>query len=288
MLSGTNQIFIGASNKTTNISGTAINIGNTGLSATGRVNIASGANVAGSEMFLGSTTLSYNNIRANIIHIADTGLSATGKVHIASGINGANVAGSEVNIGSTSLSAVNIKGGQTNLETTTLNLNTNGTGNTLIGTSGGSNSITLNRPLTVGYAPADITTLTQIGRTVETAIGPITGISNTGQSLVTLTIGTAGVYIINFSFRYSGATTAVANCESWFQTSTGGNIQYGNQAYYSNPNALMGSNVICQAGSAVITATSTSTITFYCFITYTGGAPQLDGNFCYYSYTRLA
>ena len=50
----------------------------------------------------------------------------------------------------------------------------------------------------------------------------------------------------------------------------------------------MGSNVICQAGSAVITTTSVSTITFSCYITYTGGAPKLDKTFSYYSYTRLA
>ena len=72
VLSGTNQIFIGASNKTTNISGSAINIGNTGLSATGVVNIASGTNVAGSEMFLGSTTLSKCYIRGGDVNINHT------------------------------------------------------------------------------------------------------------------------------------------------------------------------------------------------------------------------
>ena len=76
-----------------------VNINDTGLSSTGRINIGAGTNTAGSEMFLGSTTLSYNNIRGNIIHIADTGLSATGKVHIASGVNGGNATGSEIKIG---------------------------------------------------------------------------------------------------------------------------------------------------------------------------------------------
>ena len=76
-----------------------VNINDTGLSSTGRINIGAGTNTAGSEMFLGSKTLSYNNIRGNIIHIADTGLSATGKVHIASGVNGGNATGSEIKIG---------------------------------------------------------------------------------------------------------------------------------------------------------------------------------------------
>lgn len=61
---------------------------------------------------------------------------------------------------------MNIKGVQTNLETTTLNLNTTGAGNTLIGTSGGSNSITINRPLTVGYNPSAITA-GQIGYSIK-------------------------------------------------------------------------------------------------------------------------
>jgi len=264
-------------------SGGIVNIGN-GSSATTGVAIGTrGLSTANAVRIGNVSNVTY--LDSDVIALGVLGLTGGGAISLATGTN---AAGAQVSIGSTSLSAVNIKGGQTNIETTTLNLNTNGTGNTLIGTLGGSNSITINRPLTVGYATSSLTSLTQIGRNVEVAMTTITGIPNTGQSLVTLTIGTAGVYIINYSFRYFGATTSVANCESWFQSSTGGNIQYGNQAYYSNPNALMGSNVICQAGSAVITATSTSTITFYCFITYTGGAPALDGTYSYYSYTRLA
>jgi hypothetical protein len=147
----------------------------------------------------------------------------------------------------------------------------------------------LNAPFKPTYAMTMLTSNAQIGYTTETFFANNINLSTSGgNTIATLTIGTAGVYIINFSFRYAGTTTAVANCESWFQTSTGGNIQYGNQAYYNNPNETLGSNVICQSGSAVITATATSTITFSCFITYTGGVPFLDKTFTYYSYTRLA
>jgi hypothetical protein len=146
----------------------------------------------------------------------------------------------------------------------------------------------MNRPLTLNYTTVP-TTITQLGGTTEIFFGSNISLTTSGNNpLVTLTIGTAGVFIINYSFRYAGATTAVANCESWFQTSTGGSTQYGNQAYYSNPNAVLGSNVICQSGTAVITTTSVSTITFSVFITYTGGTPALDRNYSYYSYTRLA
>jgi hypothetical protein len=58
VLSGTNQIFIGASNKTTNISGN-VNIATTGIPATGRVNIGTGTNnVADSQVQIGSETIS--------------------------------------------------------------------------------------------------------------------------------------------------------------------------------------------------------------------------------------
>ena len=264
-------------------SGGLVQIG-TGVSSTTAVSIATRGSSSTNAVRIGNVSNS-TYLDSDTIVLGALGLTGSGAISIATGTN---TAGAQVSIGSTSLTAVNIKGVQTNFETTTLNLNTNGTGNTLIGTSGGSNSITFNRPLTVGYTPPSIANINQIGYTVEVPVGPVTGIPNGGQSLVTLTIGTAGVYIINYSFRYSGSATAVSNCESWFQTVAGGNIQYGNQAYYSNPNALLGSNVICQAGTAVITTTASSTITFYCFITYTGSAPQLDPNFCYYSYTRLA
>jgi len=280
-------------NGTGNLSNTAIH---NGINSVGALNLATGTG-SSTAISIGTNgaTATANRIRigsvtrqtyldSDTIAMGALGLTGSGAISIATGTN---TAGAQVSIGSTSLSAVNIKGVQTNLETTTLNLNTNGTGNTLIGTAGGSNSITINRPLTLNYTTVP-TPITQIGGTTEVTFPSITGIPYLGQTIATLTIGTAGVYIINYSFRYNGASTAVANCESWFQTSTGGNIQYGNQAYYSNPNAVLGSNVICQAGTAVITATSTSTITFYCFITYTGGAPTLDGNYSYYSYTRLA
>jgi hypothetical protein len=121
---------------------------------------------------------------------------------------------SKVSIGSTSLSAVNIKGVQTNLETTTLNLNTNGTGNTLIGTSGGSNNITINRPLTPAYT-YPITTSTQIGYSVSPTVtwttSAFTAVATSptlpiGNYSMTFSITTSGVFIPNFIYFSSSGT----------------------------------------------------------------------------------
>jgi hypothetical protein len=88
VLSGTNQIFIGASNKSTNISG-AVNINTSG---TGNTTIGNAS----------STT----TISSDITNIG-TNLTATGRVNIATGTN---VSGSQVNIGGDSLTQNIIKG----------------------------------------------------------------------------------------------------------------------------------------------------------------------------------
>ena len=111
MLSGTNQIFIGASNKSTNISGSAINmsglinINTPGTTTTTIGNIQSTTNISGTV-----------NINSDITNIGTAGLSATGKVNIASGTN---VAGSEIIMGSTTLTKCYIRGGDVNINHTT-------------------------------------------------------------------------------------------------------------------------------------------------------------------------
>jgi hypothetical protein len=123
------QIGTGAS------STTAVSIATRGASSTNAVRIGNVSN---------TTYLDSDTIAMGVL-----GLTGSGNISLATGTN---TAGAQVSIGSTSLTAVNIRGGQTNLETTTLNLNTTGVGNTLIGTVGGSNSITINRPLSTNFA----------------------------------------------------------------------------------------------------------------------------------------
>ena len=121
-----------------------VNIGN-GVSSTTAVSIATRGSTSTNAVRIGNVS-NTTYLDSDIITLGALGLTGSGAISLATGTN---TAGAQVSIGSTSLTAVNIKGGQTNLETTTLNLNTNGTGNTLIGTVGGSNSITINRPLTI-------------------------------------------------------------------------------------------------------------------------------------------
>jgi hypothetical protein len=104
VLSGTNQIFIGASNKTTIING-ATNINTTGSATTSIGNILSTTNISGSG-----------------ISIADSGLSATGFVKIATGPN---ATGSYFQFGSSTLDALYLR-------STNIYINDSG-GNTKIG-----------------------------------------------------------------------------------------------------------------------------------------------------------
>jgi hypothetical protein len=127
-------------------SGGLVNIGN-GASSTTSVSIATRGTTSTNAVRIGNVS-NFTYLDSDTIALGALGLTGSGAISLATGTN---TAGAQVSIGSTSLTAVNIRGVQTNLETTTLNLNTTGTGNTLIGTSGGSNSITINRPLTPAY-----------------------------------------------------------------------------------------------------------------------------------------
>jgi hypothetical protein len=287
VLSGTNQIFIGASNKTTIINGDTI-INTTGA---GNTTIGNGTGSGFTAIESNGISIGKNLTGAGYIDIGGLSNTTTGYIVVGSpNLHEAFIKAKTVMINHDTTGSVYIGRdnlGRVELRGSIVVLNGQGGDLNLGGVSSG--TINLYRPLTVVYSPSALTSLTQIGATTfVTFVNNITNIPFLGQTIATLTIGTAGVYIINYSFRYAGSSTSVANCESWFQTSTNGSIQFGNQAYFSNPNATLGSNVICQSGSAVITATSTSTISFFVFITYTGPAPYLDATFCYYSYTRIA
>ena len=134
VLSGTNQIFIGASNKTTIINGVTninttgsatttignanstttissdnINIGTQNLATNAGISMATGTNGTGSYVNIGTTSgLPTLNLRAKAVNIASDGLPATGRVNIGTGTN--NLADSQVQIGSETISTVLVKG----------------------------------------------------------------------------------------------------------------------------------------------------------------------------------
>jgi hypothetical protein len=192
-------------NGTSNLSNTNIH---NGASSAGTVNIGNGASSTTAVSIATRGTTSTNAVRignvsnftyldSDTIAMGALGLTGSGAISIATGTN---TAGAQVTIGSTSLTAVNIKGVQTNLETTTLNLNTNGTGNTLIGTSGGSNSITINRPLTPAYNPSTLVA-GQIGYTYS----PTVTWTNLGDTTIASQSIPAGVYMVSWNIQSVGA-----------------------------------------------------------------------------------
>jgi hypothetical protein len=146
---------------------------------------------------------------------------------------------------------------------------------------------------TSGYvAPS---TIAQLGGYVEVPFTSNISFTSTSSNfaIATITIGTPGVYVINYGFRYhsGSSTTTLTFIQSWFNTSTqtgnSASTQYGNSAICFSP-ALTNPDAICQNGTGIVTVTSTSTITFYGFAKYTGTAPIFFAGNSYYSYIRIA
>lgn len=284
--SGTGKIIIGGPGNTTSLlsDSTAIDLIKGTLSGS---NITLyGTTTTGSIQLAGSQS-------SGTLQIGNGG-SRTGKVELANSTKG------DIDIGTTMGSGTNIITigtlalGKTTIRATNLSLQETGNGTINVGNTAGTGALNINKPLTLGYATSAITALTQIGRNVEVVLGNINLPINAENTIATLTIGTAGVYIINYAFRYIKGTTAttIGLFETWFNTSTqtgvNASVQYGNDAVLYSPYASMGTFILAQNGSAIITTTAASTITFKCFIQYTGDAPRLEGDFSYYSYTRLA
>lgn len=196
-----------------------VQIGN-GASSTTAVSIATRSLTSANAVRIGNVS-NTTYLDSDIITLGALGLTGSGAISLA---NGTNAAGAQVTIGSTSLTAVNIKGGQTNLETTTLNLNTTGTGNTLIGTVSGSNSITINRPLSTNFAYSNISTMpNQIGARVDAGGGggaPIT-ITGDGQWRNCFYVNDVpqGIYLFQYWANLGGATYSSSSTQIYQRAS---------------------------------------------------------------------
>jgi hypothetical protein len=284
VLSGTNQIFIGASNKTTIINSDITNIGTAGLSAAGRVNIATGTNVTGSQVTIGSTTLTNlflrgnevkineagggtvfignsttgsTDINSNITNIGTTGLTATGRVNIASGTN---VTGSELYLGSTTLTRSYIRAGDVNINHLTggnINMgnSTSGTTNIIGNVTLGADALTnptaastnitigtansafrLYTPITIGYGSPGGTS--QLGSMVNSNVGSIR-FSTTGACWVPLSGVSSGRYIYNmvfYSYWLPSYTPCAVVVISSPNTITNGQTTFGN--FYGDTSSL--------------------------------------------------
>jgi hypothetical protein len=253
--------------KTISDTATALETFNGGLTASGTITLGT----ADSAVSIGSNTSQTSNI---VIGTKGALITGTNKIVIGETTNALSLLSGTINT------------------TGTLTLNTDVNNGITIGKSGGTNNIILNRPLSLQYPTTAISTKAFCGRTTE--VVQVADVSlGAGENTITGFFPiTAGVYIINYAFRIKGASTSMNMCESWFNSSlqSGVNafVQYGNHAYYSTPSSLLGSNVICQTGSAVLTLNTDTIVSFKIFVSYSGTAPTLEKDFSYYSYTRLA
>ena len=193
MLSGTNQIFIGANNKTTNISGSAINIsGSVNINTTGSATTTIGngpvnINTSGAgNTTIGNVTGSgYTDIQSNCISIGKNltgagyidigGLSNTTTGYIVVGspnLNEAIIKAKTIMINHDTTGSVYIGRdnlGRVELRGSIVVLNGQGGDLNLGGVSSG--TINLYRPLTVVYTPPSLTSFNQIGYTSSTSYG---------------------------------------------------------------------------------------------------------------------
>jgi len=65
-----------------------------------------------------------------------------------------------------------------------------------IGNSTGTNTIILNRPFTLNYTTSAINAINKVGHTTESVFLTNTTLGLSETTVATLTIGTAGVYIL--------------------------------------------------------------------------------------------
>jgi hypothetical protein len=282
LITGTNKVVIGEATNTLTLSSGTINIG--GATSNNYIyNIESPS--AATNITLYSLLADANLTLCSGQNLGSLSLgSGTGRSGGVSIMTNGNTPGSNELLLGDSAKTTRIRG--------TLNLNGDVNNNITIGKSGGTNTIILNRPLSLQYPTTAISTKAFCGRTTEVVQAADVSLG-AGENVITgFFPTTAGVYIVNYAFRIKGASTSINMCESWFNSSlqSGVNalVQYGNHAYYSTPSSLLGSNVICQTGSAVLTLDTDTIISFKIFVSYSGTAPLLEKDFSYYSYTRLA
>jgi hypothetical protein len=193
-----------------NIAGSAITIGSANTSTISvNPNVTSALNL-GNTMTGGTLSVGQSGATSSstVISIGN-GSNQTGNINIGTGgttfkqitIGNITGAGGTLILGSQTISVANTS------NTTALNLGTGMTGGAVIlgGTTGGTSTLTVNRPIAPAYLPSAIGT-TNIGyqtsstnNTFTTAVAGVFEVMNTGSI-------TAGVWMVEGCFVFSGAT----------------------------------------------------------------------------------
>jgi hypothetical protein len=193
------EIFIGSSKTNIGIGGDAgfVNIANTGLSATGKVNIASGANAVGSEVYLGESSLTRCYIRANDVNINHlNGYN----INMGSSNNGTTSIVGNANIGTQAVSNLYLRGAFVVLNDTGGSVNIGGVS---------SGTINLYRPLTINYGSSLLLNNTgYLGgfKSTSPAAGPI-DLYSSSRFMFPIDGLTPGLYQVNGQFIYRGPST---------------------------------------------------------------------------------
>lgn len=232
---------IGNSLSTTTINSAITNIANNGMAATDKVNICGGANATGSELFLGSTTLTRAFLR-----------------------------GVDVNIN-------HQRAGNINIGADTLISTTNILGTTNIGST--SKVLTINAPMVVGYATSALTLPTQIGYTVYDTI-TLTGTIPSNANRYFFGAGgkvlPSGVWLIQFTTRArSAGTSTFTRYFTWGEDSITGTNPLSAMTSLSST-TVIDSEGLSTCGAFTVTSTGTTTYNIVIYFVYTGSAISFD------------
>jgi hypothetical protein len=197
----------------------------------------------------GIVTLAAGASRTGVLNLGD-GNSSTGAVHI--------------NNGASSSGNTRIMNGSTQSGELTL---------------GGSNTVVIavNRPLTLGYAPADLASSNMLGFTTTDTITLTGTIPNAVVtsifSAVTLPVG---VWLITYSVRFrSSGTTSVGSYYIWGQDSI--TVQTPPKALNAfNTTFITDTNGFSETGTFVVSSTGTTTYTIGLYMGYSGSTIAID------------
>jgi len=171
------------------------------LSAT--TNLTIGTNLISGEIFIGATPTA-TATRTGHIHIGDANnLPAGAGVHINNGTNNASNTG--ISNGASTTGNVNIMSGNTSNGIVNIKTGT-GAGSINFGNTSGTQTINFNRPLTLGYLSSAISAST-LGFSQQTI--PATSTQTGNFTYASITIATAGIYLLNCNAQFTGSATQI-------------------------------------------------------------------------------
>lgn len=161
------------------------------------------SDITSGELFLGANAAA-TTARTQHIHIGDSNnLPAGAGVHLNNGIN--NASNSNISNGASTTGNVNVLTGATSDGNVNIKTGTGG-GNINFGNTSGTQTINFNRPLTLSYPSAAISANT-LGFSQQTI--PATSTQSGNFTYASITIATAGVYLLDCNAQFTGTCTQI-------------------------------------------------------------------------------